>query len=71
MSAIIGAVEEVGSSGGVLPSVVGVSNAVLLVGKSLVLLFTTTFPRCQSILSHPLLSAVPGPLGLARVDVST
>ena len=71
MSEIIGAVAEVGSSGGVLLSVVAVSNAVLLVEKSLVLTFTITVPRCQSPLSHPLLSAVPGPLGLALVDVST
>ena len=48
-----------------------VANAVFLVDKYLVLLFTTTFPLSHRPLSHPLLSSVPGPLGLARVFVST
>ena len=68
---MIEAVEEVGSWGGVGLGVVGVANAALLADKYLVLLFTTTLPRSQMPLYHILLSAVPGPPGLARVAVST
>ena len=68
---MIEAVAEVGSGGGVVLGVVGLANAVLLVDKSLVLLFTTTVPRRHRPLYRPLLSAVPFPIGLTCVDVST
>ena len=65
---MIEAVAEVGSWGGIGLGVVGVANTVLLVEKTLALLFTTTVPHRQRPFSHPLLIAVPGPLVLARVD---
>ena len=68
---MIEAVAEVGSWGGVGLGVVGVARTVLLVEKTLALLFTTTVPHHQRPFSHPLLSAVPGPLVLARVAFST
>ena len=68
---MIEAVAEVGSGGGVGLVLVGVATAVLLVDKSLVLLFTNTVPCRHRPLSHPLLSAVPGLPGLKHVAVST
>ena len=68
---MIEAVAEVGSGVGVGLVLVGLTNAVLLIDKYLVTLLYTTVPHRHMTLSHTLLSAVPGPLGLAPVAVST